>query len=292
MVQRIIEGKSPFVADKNHLHHKFMALGFHHSESVILIYIMHAFMVCLAFIFRFESAWFLAILYILLAVIILIFIFFADSYGWKIRRFAVVDTIIKGRIRKLKEEHVIIKVSFKSVEIGFNFLLLFTCFLPEHINVFFSIAAIFILGIILITYFARRNWTSGIIEIALFLMIPFLIYFSEKNVNYLNNTTLIKSYTFSFGILILFVLLTLKFTRRSGFKTTPMDFLILFIALVVPNLPDEQIKSWQMGLVAAKIIALFFTYEILKGELRLNTKGLNLTTVAALLIISLRGFIG
>jgi UDP-GlcNAc:undecaprenyl-phosphate GlcNAc-1-phosphate transferase len=71
-----------------------------------------------------------------------------------------------------------------------------------------------------------------------------------------------------------------------------MDFLILFIALVVPNLPDEQIKSWQMGLVAAKIIALFFTYEILKGELRLNTKGLNLTTVAALLIISLRGFIG
>jgi hypothetical protein len=47
-----------------------------------------------------------------------------------------------------------------------------------------------------------------------------------------------------------------------------------------------------MGLVAAKIIALFFTYEILKGELRLNTKGLNLTTVAALLIISLRGFIG
>ena len=27
---------------------------------------------------------------------------------------------------------------------------------------------------------------------------------------------------------------------QKGFKTSPMDFLILFIALVVPNLPDER----------------------------------------------------
>jgi UDP-GlcNAc:undecaprenyl-phosphate GlcNAc-1-phosphate transferase len=123
-------------------------------------------------------------------------------------------------------------------------------------------------------------------------MIPFLIYLSETDVHYIAQTFLHKAYSFSFGILIVFVLLTLKFTRRSGFKTTPMDFLILFVALVVPNLPDEKIRDWQMGFVAAKIIVLFFTYEILKGESRLNTKKLSLTGAMALVIISIRGLVG
>jgi UDP-GlcNAc:undecaprenyl-phosphate GlcNAc-1-phosphate transferase len=227
-----------------------------------------------------------------LSIIILALIFFADSYGWQIKRYPLIDKIIKGRIRQFKEENIIIKVSFKGVEIGFNFLLLFTCFLPEHIHIYFSIAAMIILGVIIITYFIRKDLTPSIIEIALFLLIPFLVYFSEKDVTYLKDTVLLKAYIFSFGILIFFVLMTLRFTRRSGFKTTPMDFLILFVALVVPNLPDEKIKNWQMGIVAAKIIALFFCYEVLKGELRLNTRRLAVTSVLALLIISIRGFVG
>ena len=148
------------------------------------------------------------------------------------------------------------------------------------------------LAVILLVWQIRKSWTATIIEISIFLMIPFLVYLSEKDVVYLMNTTLVKAYSFSFGLLIVFVLLTLKFTRRKGFKTTPMDFLILFIALVVPYLPDERIRDWQMGLVAAKIVVLFFTYEVLKGELRLDTKKLGIAGVLALIIISLRGFIG
>jgi UDP-GlcNAc:undecaprenyl-phosphate GlcNAc-1-phosphate transferase len=149
-----------------------------------------------------------------------------------------------------------------------------------------------LLVFILLTWKIKREWTAPVIEVSIFLMIPFLVYLSEKDVAYLVNTTLIKAYALSFVILIFFVLLTLKFTRRKGFKTTPMDYLILIIALVVPNLPDERIRVWQMGLVAAKIIVLFFTYEIIKGELRLDTKKLEITGIIALLVISLRGMIG
>ena len=71
-----------------------------------------------------------------------------------------------------------------------------------------------------------------------------------------------------------------------------MDILILLFALVIPNLPDERIRAWQMGLVAAEIVVLFFSYEVLKGELRLNTKNLGTAAVVALTILSVRGFIG
>jgi UDP-GlcNAc:undecaprenyl-phosphate GlcNAc-1-phosphate transferase len=147
------------------------------------------------------------------------------------------------------------------------------------------------LFLIILAWVIKKEWISGIIEITIFLLIPFLVYFSEKDTGYLMHTALKNAYTLSFGILTILTLATLKFTRRRGFKTTPMDILILLFALVIPNLPDERIQSWQMGLVAAEIVVLFFSYEVLKVELRLRTKKLSLTTLVALSVIGLRGFI-
>src|SRR5450432_944787 len=38
MVQRVSEGRSPFSADKNHIHHKLLGFGFDHHEAVMVIY--------------------------------------------------------------------------------------------------------------------------------------------------------------------------------------------------------------------------------------------------------------
>lgn len=68
--------------------------------------------------------------------------------------------------------------------------------------------------------------------------------------------------------------MTLKLTRRrKGFKATPMDFLILFIALVVPNLPGLGITGHHLGLMTAQIIIILFSYEVLIGELRNDSRG-------------------
>jgi UDP-GlcNAc:undecaprenyl-phosphate GlcNAc-1-phosphate transferase len=292
IVQRIIKGRSPFVADSNHIHHKLMRLGLYHSESVLTIYLLHAILVCLGFIFRLSSPWFLMVFYVFYSGLIIATIFIAESKGLKIKRSDFIDKVVKGYLRKLREENAIIKISFKAVEIGFIFLLLYSCFLPWQIHIYFSLSSMAMLAVILLIWQLRKSWSSSIIEISIFLMIPFLVYLSEKDVAYLMNTALVKAYAFSFGVLVVFVLLTLKFTRRKGFKTTPMDFLILFVALVVPYLPDEKIRDWQMGLVAAKIVVLFFTYEVLKGELRTGTKKLTVAAILALVIISLRGFVG
>jgi UDP-GlcNAc:undecaprenyl-phosphate GlcNAc-1-phosphate transferase len=220
-----------------------------------------------------------------------VIIFIANGRGWKIKRYAIIDKAIKGPLRKFREEQVIIKISFKAAEIGFMSLLILMCFLPRQIPVYFSLFSLLLLAVNLIFWRFKKNTNSFIIEIAIFLMIPFLVYFNEANVLYLRGTFLLKAYSVSFGALIIFALLTLKFTRRHGFKTTPMDFLILLIALVLPNLPDEQIRSWQMGFVATKIIVLFFTYEILKGEMRMNISRLIHTGITALIIISFRGLL-
>jgi UDP-GlcNAc:undecaprenyl-phosphate GlcNAc-1-phosphate transferase len=292
IIRRIKQRMSPFVPDKNHFHHKLMKLGLFHSESVMSIYILHASFVYMALIFRSKSEWFLLTVYFLFSGIITITVFLAVRNNWKINRFDIIDKIIKKQLRILRDENAIIKFSFQASEIVFISLLTLSCFLPGKINIYFSYSSMAFLCLIVLTWIIKKRWAHNIIEISIFLIIPFLVYFGEKDTVYLMHTTLKNAHTLSFGILTIFTLLTLKFTRRHGFKTTPMDILILIFALVVPNLPDERIQSWQMGLIAAKIVVLFFSYEVLKGELRFKTAKLNITAVISLSVISLRGFIG
>lgn len=47
--------QSPFQADKNHLHHQFLRLGFSHSKSVLLIGAINLIFVAMAWILRYQS---------------------------------------------------------------------------------------------------------------------------------------------------------------------------------------------------------------------------------------------
>ena len=99
-------------------------------------------------------------------------------------------------------------------------------------------------------------------------------------------------YDYSFIFLVFFVVLTLKFTRRRrGFKVTPMDFLILFIALVAPYVAGTYVDHKEIAAVAAKTIMLYFSYEVLIGELRGHFDKLTFATICTLLVIAARGFL-
>jgi hypothetical protein len=74
--------------------------------------------------------------------------------------------------------------------------------------------------------------------------------------------------------------------RKKGFKATPMDFLILLIALVVTNLPDSFISGLHMGFIAAKLIVLYFGFEVLTGELRGELSKIALGLLAALTLLT------
>jgi len=138
----------------------------------------------------------------------------------------------------------------------------------------------------------KDEWMGKTLRLAMYFMVPLIVYHSHIETVPWLSLEFIRIYNLSFLFLVFFVILMLKLTRRqNGFKTTPTDFLILFIALIVPNLPDAQIQNYQMGLFAAKIIAMLFSYEVLIGELRGELHGFGLTMVAALLVVWVRGLV-
>ncbi len=292
MTERIMKGASPFKPDKNHFHHKLMRLGLFHTEAVFTIYLLQSFLILSAIVFRFYSEWFLLFFYAIFSSVIISTFTILDHRHCQLPRTDFIDKMIKGRLKVLKERNIIIKVSFRCVEFGMPLLLASTCLLSRNTPGYFAVVAGGLSLLLIAIFFLRRSLSATAIRIGLYLVIPFLVYISEAGAADLP-LNIHRSYSIAFGVMVMFVILTLKFTRRrKGFKTTPMDFLVLFIALVVPNITGTQIASLNMGMIAAKIIVLLFGYEVLIGELRGELKRQVIFAAAAMAIIPIKFFIG
>ena len=85
-IQRIREGRSPFRADKNHIHHKFLVLGFDHYEAVFLIYLLHSLLVVFAYLLRFESDFLIVLVSGVFSLGVISFFKLASATGWRRRR--------------------------------------------------------------------------------------------------------------------------------------------------------------------------------------------------------------
>lgn len=293
MSERISEGRSPFVADKRHFHHKLISLGMFHTEAVFTIYVLQSCFVTAAYIFRFYSDWTILAIYLSFSGFILVSFFILERIGWQINRHDIIDEVIKKKLRILKERQLVVKFSFRIFYAGLPLLFIFSCAIPSDVPIYFAIFAAVMALFNIVPLLVESVYPAMAARLALYFVIPFVVFLGEAYpVDWLSdmlNATSIGYYI----VMVVLMLFTLKFTRRTkGFKTSPMDYLIIFVAIIVPNLPDQVVRSYQLGLIATKIIVLFFCYEVLIGELRGRLKWVNATTAAGLAILAGKGFLG
>jgi UDP-GlcNAc:undecaprenyl-phosphate GlcNAc-1-phosphate transferase len=296
MLGRIYHGKSPFMADTNHFHHKMMRLGFYHNEAVLIIYIIQALLVCTAYIFRYYSDWWLLGGFIFFAVLVVLIFYLTSRYQWKFHRGAsFFDLLVKGKLRRLKEQQVFIKVSFIGLQLLIALVLLFSCLLPAAVPPWLGYAGLSLLIGLLLSWFLLKKLLAMVLRLSIYVVTPVLIFLSSQQQNdfFPEAAKLLpKIHLAGYGVMVFFVMMVIRLSRRYGYKSTPLDFLILFIALLVPNLSIEGIGVQHMGVVASQIIALFYSFEVLLEELRGEYNLAVVTTGGMLLISCLRAFIG
>jgi UDP-GlcNAc:undecaprenyl-phosphate GlcNAc-1-phosphate transferase len=294
MAERIRDGRSPFSADKNHFHHRLMRFGLFHTEAVLVIYIIQALLIASAILFKYHSDWTLLIGYIVFAALIVAAFAIGDKTSFQLKRAHVIDHLIKKKLRFIKDERWIIKLSFAITRFLIPQLFVFAAFLPAGIPRYFSPIVLGLILLIALVWIFRREYMNWLLRGSIYFIIPVILYLAEQKTAVWIN----KNMEFLFiGLLIIgvfFVILTVKYSqRKKGFQATPMDFLILFIAVALPNLPDQLIRSHDMGRLAVGIIVFFFSYEVLITELRGKfNAALTVFTLEALILIGARGIIG
>ena len=293
MVQRINQGRSPFSPDKNHFHHRLISFGLSHSEAVFVIYLIQALMILSAIFFRYYSDWLLVAGYSGFCVAMLSLFAAADRKVLRLPRFPEIEKVVKGWLRKIRESYFVIRVSFGVSKLAIPLLFLASCFIPARIPVYVSNTALCASVLILGVFFAGKKFLGGCLRLVLYLTIPLVLYCIEEGRSSWMNEQALFLYRLCFGIIALFIILTVKFSRRSkGFRMSTMDFLIIFIAVTVPNLTGQLVQLFNLGLLAVEIIVFFFGYEVLINELRESFDVLATATFLVTLVLGVRGYVG
>lgn len=294
MSERIREGRPLFSADKNHFHHRLIRLGLSHTEAVFTIYVIQAMMIVSAILLRYYSDWLLMAGYMAFSAVTIGAFVVADRNAVRFTRSRVIEDAIKGKLRTIRDNNWTIKISFGMSKLIIPLLFIFSCFLPATVPTYAAVmssCAIFLIAGAFM--FFKKKYLRECLRLVLYLTIPIVFYLAEEGRSAWMNGNVLFLYHLLFVIVGIFVIMTVKFTRRKkGFKVSTMDFLIIFIAVVVPNLTGQLARSHNLGLLAAEIIVFFFGYEVLINELREKFNALTISTLAAAVLLGVRGFAG
>ncbi len=292
MVERISKGEAPFKADKNHFHHKLMKLGLYHSESVLSIYILQAIFICFAFELRFYSEWLNLFVFLTLAGCILLFFEVCRRKHFMLRNDTANILKSKSILSLIAGDKLSIRIVFNLMKWGLLILFIFQCILSARMPVYISWAAVFFVILILMAKFYHFDSKTKIIRLSLYSSIPFILYFSTVNVCSWMTDSMITINNIAFIILVILVIITLNLTRRQkGFKFNPLDFLVFLVIIVFPNFPSIFRENVQIKIVAAKVLILLFSYDVLIGELRRDDSFLDNSVLTVLTVIALKGFV-
>jgi UDP-GlcNAc:undecaprenyl-phosphate GlcNAc-1-phosphate transferase len=287
MTERIINKRSPFKADKNHFHHKLMRIGFYHSEAVSTIYLMHALLVTGAFMFRFYSDIPLLLGFLVLAVVIIGLFTFAEKRGFTIRPLSTVSE--RGQ-RGFSLRELLSKKAFGILLLLLPTALLIFSLFPYDTPWDVGIISVVLLFLIATLFFLKRRMAYVVIEFATYYVGSFFIYAFEVqrlSIDFQNQhimTTHVMN-AFFIAITVLIVIYIVSNNRIEEFRLTPLHFLILFMLVVVPNLPEYHIQQYHLGPVTAKVVIFLLGYEILFRRTTKRLKFLTMATVCAMLLI-------
>lgn len=262
IIQRLRERRSPFLADRNHIHHKLLSIGFLHHEAVVLIYAFQAFMISFAYLLRWKKEFWSLGLYSAICSLILFLFFLPEKWAGlrklpsMIRAFLNTTPHHQGVYARLRE------IPIQALGIVVPGFLLVGVFLPQHIPVDFGYFAIGLLGIFGMALTWAPKTTTWSTRMCLYIGTAFVVYLMERespSLSWLWQAGMLGVYLL-LGVL---VILTIRFHQHDGFEMTPLDYLILFLAVVVPNLPEFRAVNINLGFFITKLIILFFSFELL-----------------------------
>lgn len=289
--RRIVAGKSPFKADRSHIHHQLLACGLTQMEAVSVIYLIQGTMVAAAVLLRYESDWLVLGTFVAVSLAVALPLGWARSRGWQLRgepEAAVERTDPEGRPERrnlwLRRLTWLPVGSLRYVAVALALFLLAAPFLSSQVPRDIGIVAA---GAVMFAFAARfllRNHRVLIDRGVVFLAVGISAYFAASWMEAApGRTWMVGVYL---AMLAVVLALAIRVTRRSLFRVTPQDLLILFLAVTVPNLSGEAATRYAVQEMVAILLVLFYAGEVVIANDRRSRHLLSATAAVALAIVA------
>jgi UDP-GlcNAc:undecaprenyl-phosphate GlcNAc-1-phosphate transferase len=289
MVQRLSERRPLFGADKNHLHHKLLALGFDHREAVTTIYAGQALLFVAAYLLRYESDLLILAAYLGFSAAVIGAMQWAARSGWLLRDAAKAGH--GGRLSRLvdalRKPDNLPLWSTRAIALGLPAYAVLVMAQTPEVSGDFRILALGLLIASLVALAALRSRALSLAEKAVLYVLAALLVYLDTTMDSTHRWLPGLDWALPLG-LALITALRLQMSSDRRFELTPLDLIVVFVALVVPNLPGLLDLPAGAPLGIAKIVALFYAIELLVGSSERGALGVRLATVGLLAVLILR----
>jgi UDP-GlcNAc:undecaprenyl-phosphate GlcNAc-1-phosphate transferase len=267
MLTRIRAGRSPFAADRNHLHHRLLGLGFAHREAVLLIYMMQVGLVLLAYFLRFESDFEVALAFCVFAGVLLGLLHWASKSGWQ----ADQAGRMAGLRRYINTFATAARVPPLTLGVMTVCLIVYAASVlasSRHVGADLGVMCLALLVVLLLLSSRKAERSLVWFErAAAYISVVLLVYLDQTMPH---KPVLLTTLSWT-CIAVTGVAALIKFwlspTRR--FELTTLDLIVIFIALVLPNLPGSvQLPPDLPGGIAKAVILLYVVEMLLTIDLK------------------------
>lgn len=268
MLMRIRRGQSPFKADRTHIHHKLLALGFDHLEAVVVIYCLQACLFIAAWFLRFESDLLILAAFAVFAAFMLGALIVAERSGWRRREVdRPHEPSTLARLRKWLGAYERLprwalwtaSTCVAAYALGVAF---FAQPLPSDVG-WLAIGLVIVLApaVAARAPTPRLEWVG---QGALYVAVVVAVYLDHLSTVYFPAFHAVKWLVFP-GV-ITAVVVKMRLSRKRRFQVTTLDALLIILALTIPNLPGLPNASTTLGFSIAKLVALFYAVEMIASH--------------------------
>lgn len=297
MVQRIREGRSPFSPDKNHIHHRLLALGFTHYEAVFTIYVAQSALVLAAFMMSYSSDAAILAVYLGFCIGVIAFFRYCTRSGWLLRGNAdasaasVVGSTLKwlhsgaeGRITYWASLAASVLVAMYFVAVAAT---------ASEVSLDLGVLATMMCAVHIIWLTLNRGRPFSWLERACAYILCAVAGYLSSETHGLSLTETPLEMAF-FMVLAAVVGIGFRFSMDRAFKINTLDFLVIFAVITVPNLPGQVLSLNNVGEFLAKLIVMFYAIELIltRVEMHWRLNVLRMTIVVVAGWLGMRGFVG
>jgi UDP-GlcNAc:undecaprenyl-phosphate GlcNAc-1-phosphate transferase len=288
MTLRIINCQRPFSADRTHIHHKILDLGFEHRYTVILIYATSLLSSILTIVFHdLEPAWLLFVGYLMVTILFywgirflnshkLLLSFFVSDSNLGIRESSLYRTLAKFIANMMVMQQILV----------FAYLGLAIMAFTVEVNSEIRPLLIFLITILFLLYLTRDSSNQYVVAMyyGMGQMISYYvtIYGQEKLVL---GVPLKQLGDFLLVGMMSFALLRFLFRRGGEFYLSSIDYLLAGVSLLLMVMaPYLQGNTILTGVLMRGII-FYVAVKVVAAQGERATRSLLYATICAMLIM-------
>ena len=286
---RAASGNNWFKASKNHIHHRLLGLGFTHHETVVVIYSIQALFVFGGWCLAYEPDGLILLLYVAAFAGIYAALTLLERGGWRVGQNG------KGGFFPHWLDRGLVRNLFRRGAVAVILLLipLYLVLVPALLTTvprdFALVAAELAVVLLAEMLFVRRRpsiLARGVVYIAAL----FSAYLYQEHSIPLFNGLIWPSWLF-YGVLAVASGVAIRYSYEINFRTTPTDFLGLFLVLAVALLQFSGAVESGFMLLAVKFLVILYGCELLAMRARSQRNLLNFSALGGLTILAVRGLL-